>query len=893
MCGHLAGLSVNSPLLFLARSLACALCIAVLGCGDARKTAPDPHVLQPPLYSLQTIQIPDWQGATQLAPAVSQAVQSLPDLDHAIPLDELSAGPSVTLTSHPEGLQISSAGSSLQLSVTADLRLHNQIRVRVAVDPGGESQLNVSFNDPAASQVYEAASATVLRDGAFHDYVFRLPRIVRHFNPPQRVDITLSGSLQCILSEVALQRRPPDTWPRLELQQRTCEILRGSQPDFELTVPPGATFHGFVAYVPPENDMESVQFRLVAITSDGDVELASRTLSRAQSNVWRPMECSLEQFAGTTIGLRLEVHAVSRRQAAYAIWGAPGIVDSLRNTDDDVPVILISLDTLRSDHLGCYGYERDTSPNIDAWRHDTALFNQAFVYEPWTLTSHMSMMTGMHHERHGVNHANNLNEERVTLAERLRDVGYRSAAFVGESLWLLPWRGFQQGMDEYTVPDTSKGFESVATTIAKATDWIRTRPNDRFFLFFHTYEIHSKSAQDGFFYPYVPSDDSYIHFGNTVDTPEYPDDPVASAFLLAAMFGDVKVTPEQRRHMIAMYDDGIRMTDAALLRLFDVLKKEGLYDKALIVLTADHGEAFGHNNCYLHSSLYDSCVRVPLLVKFPNGRFAGQTFDHMVTSADILPTVLDVLNLTPQQDIDGFSLVAAATGAGPFHQETHLTFRQHYEGVRTSTWKLIYDYRFNRFQLYNMIDDPDEQQNVYDQFPEVAKQLSASMAAFTEMRPGWHFSMKGGGVPASITIQLSSESGPLRCIVRRDEADGSQRDEFELSENRMIATATFRFGWRDADALMLFADGPVHAHLRVTDENPVTVATGNQTREIHDRFDLVLDPADPAMHLPESTESDHALLRIWYVPNSMNDEPSQELTPEQIQRMESLGYLAP
>jgi len=244
-------------------------------------------------------------------------------------------------------------------------------------------------------------------------------------------------------------------------------------------------------------------------------------------------------------------------------------------------LILISLDTLRPDHLGLSGYERDTSPNLDALARESLVFDNAFAPAPWTLPSHASMFTGHYPNSHGAGYRDPfdpLDGRLPTLAEELRAAGYRTLAFVGGGL-MSESNGLARGFDRW-----SEHIEAnLDSTLPHVFDAIGLESGEPLFLFLHTYDIHGP-YNDG------PSKHSFPS--------EEPSDPDA----IAQSQEDWRRIRELGHHhyqdferfeslqqVIAAYDAGIRRTDEALGRLFDRLRALGIYDEALIVVTSDHG----------------------------------------------------------------------------------------------------------------------------------------------------------------------------------------------------------------------------------------------------------------------------------------------------------------
>ena len=313
-------------------------------------------------------------------------------------------------------------------------------------------------------------------------------------------------------------------------------------------------------------------------------------------------------------------------------------------------VILISIDSLRADHLGCYGYPRDTSPHIDRLAREGALFEYAIASTSWTLPSHMSMFTSLYDSLHGVEDSRKrLVIDHPLLAEVMKEAGYRTAGFYSGPL-LHPGYGFVHGFEEY-VNCTSypwAGEQEIKEFVAqrrktrslakaditnpriyeKVTGWMEEKMKEPFFLFIHYWDVH---------YDYIPPDPYDKMF-----------DPGYEGELdVRELEGNESIHADMARgdleHLIALYDGEIRWTDEWIGRLMEMLRTKGLLDRTLIVLTADHGEEFFEHGAKGHGkSLYDETIRVPLIVRLPGVVEAGLRISQQVRTIDIYPTVLDI-----------------------------------------------------------------------------------------------------------------------------------------------------------------------------------------------------------------------------------------------------------
>jgi len=309
----------------------------------------------------------------------------------------------------------------------------------------------------------------------------------------------------------------------------------------------------------------------------------------------------------------------------------------------DCNVLVVSIDTLRADHLGCYGYPRPTSPNIDRFRKESVLFRTAIAHAPSTEPSHASIFTSMIPAHHGALRAKRvpISKNVVTMAEILRSAGYRTVSFNGGGQVGAPY-GFDRGFEVY---ESSPG--KFSEKVGAAIDWLDENADGKFFLFLHTYEVHA---------PYQSTGD-YLKLFEKNYSGTLPET-IAPGLLIKINSGAVGIDGADVQHIVNAYDAQIRSMDDAFGRLITHLRSTRRQDRTLIVFTSDHGEEFGeHGQIGRHShALYDELLRVPLIVRMPGARFASTVVERQVRGIDILPTVLDVLGLQSLAQFEGSTL---------------------------------------------------------------------------------------------------------------------------------------------------------------------------------------------------------------------------------------------
>ncbi len=394
----------------------------------------------------------------------------------------------------------------------------------------------------------------------------------------------------------------------------------------------------------------------------------------------------------------------------------------------DVPapttnVVLISIDTLRPDHLGCYGYQVPTSPHLDDFCAESVIFRQAIAHAPSTLHSHASIFSSLLPHHHGASWGGKtrLPEEAVTLAEVLQAAGYATAGFAGGGQMDGVF-GLDQGFDLYLQP----GQERFLGTVRHGIKWLDSTPDRPFFLFLHSYEVH---------HPYTPSPEHLALVGGEY-TGGLPDE-ISIEFLRDVNRGDVELEAADLEHIVRTYDAEIRSMDDGFSYLVAALKERDLWDETMIVFTSDHGEEFGeHGVVGWHShTLFDELLRVPLIIRFPAGEHGGTVVEGLVRSLDIAPTITATVGLTVPDQFDGSDLTSRM--AEPSQPTSLLAIGRmdrprgvERTAVRTERWKMLLPRRY----LYDLEQDPTEQWDAALSERSTVQELEASLAAALAQR---------------------------------------------------------------------------------------------------------------------------------------------------------------
>ncbi|MBI2837875.1 MAG: sulfatase-like hydrolase/transferase [Acidobacteria bacterium] len=378
----------------------------------------------------------------------------------------------------------------------------------------------------------------------------------------------------------------------------------------------------------------------------------------------------------------------------------PVDLDQYRKT---APVILISIDTLRADHLPAYGYRQVETPAIDQFARDAVVFDRCYAHCPQTLPSHCSMLTGCLPYEHGVrdNIGFTLKAGQPTLASILKGVGFATGGFVSAYV-LRAETGLAGGFQTYDAEmKRERGDESMgelqrsgAQTIAKAREWLERIRSEggtpRYFLFLHLYEPHS---------PYAP------------------------------------LEPFKTRYSSQPYDGEIASVDSQIGTFLLWLKETGQYDRSLILLTSDHGEGLGDHGEREHGVfVYNEDIHVPMMIKLPGGARAGDHVKEPVQHIDIVPTILDFCRLpsppAPPPSFQGRTMIGARSGL-----ENRVIYSESLFPLYHFGWSDLYaltdaKYKFikaPREELYSLSDDPAEKKNLAAALKTIAGQYRSQL----------------------------------------------------------------------------------------------------------------------------------------------------------------------
>ncbi len=401
-------------------------------------------------------------------------------------------------------------------------------------------------------------------------------------------------------------------------------------------------------------------------------------------------------------------------------------------------LVFVSFDALQAAHVGSLGYQRNITPTIDAMAKEGFNFTNNISVASWTVPASMTWFTGVYPSEHGLtnkfsvfnppkNKLSNLKElspELVTLAEILGHNGYATGGFTGNA-GVSGGFGYGQGFDTYFF---EKGkFGSMGVSIPKALEWLKGNKDKKFFMFLHGYDMHGQNVPDeGFDYRFVDKGYDKRYIGSAKEQELLREEGLEKR--------SVSVRDEDIRFWRGIYDEKIQRADAKFKIFMEELKQMGLMDKTIFVLTSDHGTEFFEHRCMDHGfSLYDELIHVPLVIKLP-GRSDGKVIKDQVSSIDLMPTILDLLDVEmPKKQLRGVSLVSGLKGnsiAKDVFFETDYRQYTYKRGIQTKDgWKLVYTLENKSRELYNLNKDPGELKNLVELEPRRAYELEQKLFA--------------------------------------------------------------------------------------------------------------------------------------------------------------------
>ena len=581
-------------------------------------------------------------------------------------------------------------------------------------------------------------------------------------------------------------------------------------------------------------DAQGARHRLfetaVGTAVEGADEGASTDIADLPVGRWHRATVDLSPWQGTSLELLFETErltgdgTVDQPIDAYGFWADLRLSRPL--VDEPPPnVVLVVVDTLRADHLSLYGYPRPTSPNLDRWAAQRALtFRNVVAAAPWTYPSHLSLFTGLDALSHGQHHPRPLPPRFDLLAQKLQRAGYETLAVTGGG-YLDTHYGFARGFDRYTVVPGHLGPKGdLQDGVTRALQWT-AEVEHPYFLFLHTYEVHTPHRVRDPFYRQLSGQDGDPQRLARLTTRPLPTGDTAGAVRRKTYAwndgeGDTEdLAPGDLQQVIDAYDSAIAYTDHQLDRLLTRLADDSASE--MVIITSDHGEALGEHGLADHAYLYDFNLRIPLLISLPDGHGGGRWVDEQTRQIDVAPTVLDALGIdTPP--VDGASLLPYFEDAG--HRSsggaTEAWSATAYQGLslrRGNRLKYIlnptlWQRQTARQALFLLDRDPDENNDLAPQLDATAELERLAIARFMENFDGLLISIDNPSTGAfQLTVEGPNWLGPqffksVDAPVQALGLDGAQRLRVEIAAEQRFSLVVEQV--TPEDVLSLDLQGP-------------------------------------------------------------------------------------
>jgi arylsulfatase A-like enzyme len=604
--------------------------------------------------------------------------------------------------------------------------------------------------------------------------------------------------------------------------------------------------------------------------------------------------------------MEMKAKRIAGQPARLAAIAAMCLALTCGNEQARLNLVLIGVDTLRHDHLGCYGYDRDTSPNIDELADKGVLFENVVSPCPWTLPSFASVFTSLYPTQHGATGTHTpMRTTFPTLASLLKDNGYATGAIINAPYLKQKFK-LDRGFDFYDMPPR-EGRAADGTT-EDALTWIDENRDLPFFIFIHYFDPHIPYS------PPAPYD--------TLFDPDYSGTmkmdnlPKGLPRLRMRGFKEMEAaTDADWNHIRSLYDGEIAFADEEIGNLLKGLDGRGLTENTLIVFLSDHGEEFFEHGGFEHGhSLFDELLKVPLIFSLPGGLPEHVRISRQVRLLDVEPTILELLDITTETSLEGVSLVQLLGGGRSLQAgkdcllpseigySEALLYGSQKKSLTAHPWKLIYDTKGGEMSVFNLEEDPGEHQDLSSEAGESLDLLQQTLfKTLFAISDTWYVEMGGGKEPHRFDLNISCE------VIR-----GS--GHYKLHK------------WIDKDGNILPADafgtaniGPTRIEIQnLRIREPVTLAFKPPRERVPIRFDLHIDgkPAaertfigdlltqpvmmpfvepgsenDPSADARPGAPPDAPYFLVWLSETEYRGEINIRLDEETKQELRALGYI--
>ncbi len=699
--------------------------------------------------------------------------------------------------------------------------------------------------------------------------------IVGRILPLIFVPLLMAGCGEGITRQAALA---PDSQPRKQVALKNEWRMGWRVPTqgpamVRIDVPPASHAALRLGILPVGGALKAAEVRVYRETaSKGPQRLA--TLNVEPGNTWVDQRVDLgSSDSPRTINVDL--------QEARGMWVSHCEIVGAGPQPANVLVVLV--DTLRKDHVGAYGYTRDTSPNIDALAKEAILFRDLMPHSSWTRPSVASLFTSVYPEIHGAqDRPDVLRDGLPTLAGAFAKGGYESIGLI-TNIHLLPLWGFDRGFARYIDVDSANWRAADdRKAVDRAIGAIKDAAGRPWFMYLHLMGPHD---------PYTPPAPYNAKFG-----PAAPADDSETAM---------------HQHAIDQYDGEIAYTDEHIGRLWTALREMNLYDGALIVLLADHGEEFWEHGGQFHTrTLYEEMLGVPLIVKLPGSLHAGELREGAVEMIDVAPTLLDLAGAGPEPAFHGTSfrdIIGDPAAAGRIGYASLTYDALSLRAAKQSGQKYIRDVGGGAELWFDLLADPGERRPLGPDVP-LAPALARHVNRIaTRGAAGFHLVITcGDGAGHTIVGAVSGEGLGDYAFRYYEWKSEAQRDgntvRFSMRTKHPQDAATSREEWHtkfaEQDNAQLFVQAPIDKPITVridVDGQPLTVDLGfsGNAQQATPLDSATLNPveilANPNRFDPAALPRRFAVYAFYVAePGSI---ALDRLDPEVVDAMEALGYL--
>ncbi len=579
-------------------------------------------------------------------------------------------------------------------------------------------------------------------------------------------------------------------------------------------------------------------------------------------------------------------------------------------------VLFLVIDTLRLDHVGCYGYERDTTPHLDAFAKDAVRFTHFTPQSSWTKPSVASFLTGVYPEVHGARDTGDvMRSELPSLAQNLATAGYTTHGVVAND-YLLPHWGFGEDFENYEWIHSSQRDSALISRAMRLAGYDAGRP---WYLYAHAMGPHS---------PYWPKKASYFQKFQPQEKKRSPEEIrealgtcahtnlVHQARKVLGVPKPAAGTPqppisgffseaELKALCVDLYDGEIASTDAQFGRLVAYLKESGQYDNTLIVVTSDHGEEFWeHGDVYHGQTLYEEQLRVPCLMKLPGSEHAGEVYEAAVNGLDLAPTLLDLLDLPPEPGFQGHSFASIEEPADTERQLAYASllsvrWDRDQRVVKNTQFKYYETRKGARGVWFDLDADPIEKAPL-PAAPAIADPFLAQLRTVDLLSPaGLQILLTGAlkGEPLFEGSLVCSPMGRAELVYPEENCELTRKEnrlEFSVKMKALPDRVIFQQSFQALLRVEMPPEGRFTVDLRVNGEPipPECVFAGGKRKHhtLQEEDFTAAKLEAPAGFVKRALLPEQMAVHIWYVPPP-EQIAEEALDPETRENLRALGYL--